>query len=380
MPTLTKTHTTNAVIIQFSDWTGPQTVTPGGGTAPPDQRVLVDWRIDLLDVSGTPVLQDVDFKDASITWTRDGPGSADVTLTEDDAALQWLSGKRRVLFRRDGVAKFQGWLTDLRESSSGKDNLTKLTAGVLGLSDILDFRAVHGDFSRVSTVATTIAWDLITHAQAQTNGNHGFTLGAISGTAPARTYDYCDGDVIGEAIKDLAAKETGGFDWDISETGQFRAWVGGRGTNLSGGITLLKTQTLTWEVDSETSDVPTYVTAMGDDPDGPCGAPLATVNIDLAGYARREVVVDSDSKIITEITDTAQNELKKRQRSRLRLAVSYDLQGLPWTWGAVWLGDIVMANLDARYGGAQQMKCIEVSVSLEKGQTEWVSYVFELAV
>src|SRR5574339_1080032 len=222
-----------------------------------------DWQIDLQTAAGGAVVTDTEFKEATITWVLDGPGSAEVNLPEDSTGSDWLAGQRRVKIFRNSTAYFTGWLTNVSEKSQGRPHITALRCAAHGLAEILDWRVVHGDFAGTNEVATTTAWNLIQHAQAQTDGDHGFTLGTITGTATSRTSRFCDGDVVGDRIRELAEKGTGGFDWEIDPAGAFNAWVGGRGTNKSGTITLTKDSTIRWDVNAETTDVTTYVTVIG---------------------------------------------------------------------------------------------------------------------
>ncbi|HEU4864993.1 MAG TPA: hypothetical protein VFT76_01990 [Actinomycetota bacterium] len=322
------------------------------------------WTIDLLSNAGSTILADAPWRTAKATWSLDGPGSLEVDLIEDDAP-SWVPNERRVVLRRDGTAKWAGWLSRLRTEGRPKD--FRLTASALGLSSILGSGVVHGDFSRTGVVATTIAWDLIAHLQAQANAAFGFTLGAVVGTATSRTRNYCDGDNIAEAIDELAGHDPGGFDWDLSPTGAFRAWVGGRGSVT--GITVSRNDAQEWSVESEGVDVATYATVIGD-ADEPCGAPLVTVSSSLAGtYPRREAVVDADSTDSAEMTTKGTEELRKRTAARIRSTAGYvGASQIPFaTWESVWLGDRVTIAHPAWHGGSQTMRCTQVEVSLERG-------------
>lgn len=334
---------------------------------------MADWQIDLQDAFGSAIASDLEFKDARISWVLDGPGSADVTLIEDDALTNWLSGRRRVLFKRDGALKFTGYLNNVSASYTDA-NTRSLTCGVLGLASILDFRVVHGDFNQVSTVATTIATSLITHTDTQEDT--GITTGTITGTAPSFTRRYCDGDVIGDEIRELAT--AGNFDWEVDHNKAFNAWVGGRGTDLSGTYTLARNKTISLDITAETSDVVTHVTVLGADPDGPCGPPVEVRTAALSGYPRREVVTGADRNDVVQMQQMGDAELEARQRARLNAQASIHITDLPWAFGAVWLGDVIFVETPTPLGGTQKMRITDVEVSLERGGTEWHTYNFEL--
>jgi hypothetical protein len=331
------------------------------------------WTIDLQNLAGGVILAGAPWRTGRVSWALDGPGSLEVNLIEADAT-QWIPGQRRVVLRKEGTAVWAGWLTRLR--SEGPPANIRLTASALGLSSVLAGRVVHGDFSKTATVATTIAWNLIQHVQAQTNGDTAFTLGTITGTAPARTRHYCDGDNVREQIDELAAHETGGFDWEISPTGAFNAWVGGRG--IATGITVARSAAQDWSVEAEYADVPTYVTVLGE-ADEPCGAPLEIRSSSLAAtYVRREVVIDANSTNTAEMQTLGDGELRARTASRIRSEAGYVTDGeLPFVWTAVGLGDRVTIVHPAWFGGSQTMRCTQVDVSIEAGDLKVYQYSFE---
>jgi hypothetical protein len=335
------------------------------------------WTIDLQDLSGGAIASAVRFKSAAVTWTLDGPHSFEADIFTP-TSTDWLFGRRKIVVKDSGgTARFAGYL--YRLSADGPPGAIAYKVAGLGLASVLSRRVVHGDFSKTATVATTIAWNLIQHVQAQTDNDHAFTLGTITGTAPARSRDYCDGENIADAINELADFETGGFDWDILPTGAFTAWVGGRGS--ASGLTLLQADAMDWTVEAEVSDLSTYVTALGSS-DEPCGAPLSTqvsTNAPPATWGRRETVIDIDSEDGAELTAKAAAELLGSGRARLRLTASYEDTRCPFTFGTVWLGDTVTINPGTIFGGSQTMRCIEITASLEPPALLWATYTFEAA-
>jgi hypothetical protein len=288
------------------------------------------WTIDLYDLTGsTAIARSVGFVRATVRWQLDDPGSCEVDLRDDQlggwpGTILWVPMQRRVVVRRDGERMWAGILLGLDQRIEG--GVPRWTARCLGLRAWLERRVVHGvvhgDFSRTNTVATTIAWDLISHAQGQTDGDMGMSLGTITGTAPARTRHYCDGDNIAEAIRELADRDTGGFDWEIDARGRFNAWVGGRGSSV--GTRVSPMDCLAdggWEVQGDWWGVDTVVTALGP-ADAPCGPPLVKRSSTLvppSTYGRWESVVDGDSTSTSELQEIADEQLRASGRGRLRI-------------------------------------------------------------
>jgi hypothetical protein len=284
------------------------------------------WTIDLYNLTGsTAVARGVGFVRATVRWRLDDPGSLEVDLRDDQLGgwpdtILWVPMQRRVVVRRDREPMWAGILLGLDQRIEG--GVPRWTARCLGLRAWLERRVVHGDFSRSSTVATTIAWDLISHAQGQSDGNMGFTLGTITGTAPARTRHYCDGDNIAEAIRELADRDTGGFDWEIDAQRRFNAWVGGRGSSVGTRVSPMDCLASGgWEVQGDWWGVDTVVTALGP-ADTPCGPPLVERSSTLvppSTYRRWESVVDGDSTSTSELQEIADEQLRASGRGRLRI-------------------------------------------------------------
>ena len=330
----------------------------------------------MLNLDGALRVADVFFQGASVTWALGGSGSAEVDIPSPDMSTDWGAGTRRLLVRDGGTARWGGFIEHL--SRSGGPGAEIYRAAALGLASRLEGRVVHGDFTRTNVVATTIAWDLIQHAQAQPNGGHGFTFGTVVGTAPSRTRHFCDGDVISEGIDSLAALEPGGFMWELDPFGVFNAWVGDRG--VATGQTLSESETISFEPQEDTSDLLTYATAIGE-ADEPCGAPLEIRSSGLvATYGRREATVDSDTRTVPGLQELADQELKVRGRGRRSVRASWlDRAGYrPWAFGDVWLGDTLTVELEPWFGGAQTMRVVTISLSLEhKIADPFISYEFQ---
>jgi hypothetical protein len=346
----------------------------------------VPWTVDLKSLDGgTTELAGAPFRSGSVTWALDGPGSAEFNLrAEDVASGEWLYGRRRVVVKNPaGTAKFAGWLDSLERG--GSPDAADYRASARGLRVMLDQRVVHGNFDRIETPVQTIVTDLLAHAKAQTSGTgpnllNDWTMGTVHDTpGTSRTRYYCDGDNIGEAIRELA-EMTGGFAWEITPSAQLEIWLAGRGTDVSASVTIDEEDTSDWQVTADVTDLATYVTGLGDrDDNSPCGAPLVIDFSTLRDtYGRREVVVESESNDETELEEKTTTELEARAASRLNVHTSWIEGRGPWAFGTRWLGDIVSVDTGVAFEGPVDMRLISVTLTLE-GLQEFVEYEWERA-
>lgn len=336
------------------------------------------WSIDLVSLDGTTVVNAATaFASVRCTWAAgEGVGAAEITLKGshvDDG--RWAYGRRRVVVKDgSGVAVFAGWLDRLDRGGRPGETRGGITApqgkawraSARGLAAALDQAVVHGDMQKVDVAADVIAWDLVQHAQAQSGNVWGFTLGTTTGTSLARTRYYCDGDVIGDAIRELV--ETTGDDWDITPDGELDYWVGGRGSDLSATHTVAPEDCIDWQCTGDAQGIATVVTGIGDrDNDAPCGPPLV-IDVDSAAmttYGRREVVIDTESQDEFEVNEKTSEELRARLASGLSLRTAWIEGRGPWAFGDVWIGDVVNAELGGAFGGDADVRCISVSVTAE---------------
>lgn len=346
------------------------------------ENAHANWSIDLLSLDGvTQQVAAAPFKSARCTWAADGPGAVEINLRDKDVTSgQWLHGQRRVLVRKGNHDKvYQGWLNRLERA--GPPGAKEYRAASLGLASILDRRVVHGDFSIVETIATTAAWNILQHLNAQTFDKTGFTQGTTTGLSRSVTRHYCDGDVASSIIQELAETQDGGFAWEINENGKLDTWVGGRGTDLSATVTLRESDVNDWTFVGDTSEIATFATGLGEtDDDNPCGPPLiVTWNNERSTYGRLESVVESDRMKEDDMLGAADEDLRARIASRDNLKVSWIEGRGPWDFEAVWIGDVVNVERGAAFGGDADMRCISVSITLEPGTNEFVEMEFEAA-
>lgn len=342
---------------------------------------MAPWTMDVLGLTGTTLVSDAPFRHARVTWAADGVGAAEVALRSADVTTGALrAGQKRIAFRDGaGTRRFQGWLD--RVERAGKPSDIQFRASSRGLSVILEQRVVHGDFSKTAVAAPTIAWDLIAHAQAQTDGNHGFTLGTITGSPTVRTRHYCDGDVISEQIREIAEMDAGGFWWEIDANGAYNAWVGSRGTDVSGTVTIAPSDTIDWRCIENMTEFATYCTGLGDfNDDQPCGAPLVVDFVsERTTYGRREVVIEEDTNDAGEMEQKTTEELRARVAARFNLRTAWVEGQGPWAFGTRWLGDVVTAALGSEFGGNTTVKLIGITITLEPGTKEFVELEWEKA-
>lgn len=343
------------------------------------------WTLDLLSVDGLSVVQaGAKFKSATITWALNDMGSAELNLTPAQVASgNWLHGRRRLRFKDGaGTVKYGGWLDRLERS--GKPGDLSYRAASRGLAAILDQRVIHGNVQWNATAWPTIVQNLIAHMVAQTFDKTGFTTGTVfNGPGVVRDRWYCDGAVIGEAVRELAEMANGGG-WEISPTGALNIWVGGRGTDLSGTYTIAPTtaagRTIDWSCTQDVSEMVTYGTAIGDAEDNsPCGPPVVIdFNTLRTDYGRREAVIKEETQSEAELLEKLTEELRARAASGLELKTAWIEGKGPWSFGTVWLGDQVNAALGTEFGGTVKVRCVDVSISLES-KHEFVEMTWETA-
>ena len=333
-----------------------------------------EWTIDLQDHDGTPLTSAATFQAARITWTADGPGSVEVDLRPTDVSDEW-SPPGRALFKVGGTPVFAADL--LRLSRSGPPADLSYRATGLGLANRLDWRLVRHEYAITDDVAAIVE-SLLDEAQTQFNGDMGFTMGQVVGNPVTRTRGYCFGVVIGDAIRELASIGRG-FDWEVDQDGALNIWVPARGIDT--GLTLADTDTQAFDVEFDTSDLVTTVSAIGDpmEPFGPRHTMVRTVGM-AATHGRREVAVDVDSVDLEELEDAAEAELKVRSGASLRVHTMWIEGRGPWELGDVWLQDSVDVTVESWFGTTASMRLTEVSVTLDPGVHTYVEHIFEALI
>lgn len=330
------------------------------------------WTVDIQGPNGgADIATDVEFKSLQIRWTSDGPGAAEIDLAASHISTDWTSGLHRVVINLDATPMFAGYVNRL--TRSGPPAAYTYTASANGLAWILDWRMIHKPqvFAAIDTPVGETAWQLIDAVQSQINGDMGFTQGTTVGTTVSKDRGYCDGSNVGEEIRELASVGRG-FDYEIDATGAFNVWNNSRGTDLSGSLTLTEEDTNDWQVESDTSDLVTSVSAYGsaEKPWGPQRVPVKTFMADT--YGRRELALDVDSTNENYLEDAAAAQVAVQGGAHNRVTASWIEGRGPWALGDVWLQDTVSVVLESWFGGTQDMRCTDVSVSLEPVPAEIV--------
>lgn len=350
---------------------------------------MATWSVDILPLGGgSPVASATTFRNARITWALDSPGgAAEFNLRASDAESGlWLPGRKRVRVRDgSGTARYQGFLDRLDRSggpettNAAKPLPESWRASSKGLSSILDKRVVHGNFNVNGTAAHTAAWSLVNHAKSQDTGVGGmpqllgdWTLGTVTGSAASVDRFYCDGDIIGERLRELAESY---FDWEIDAQARMNIWVGARGTDRTSTRSIAPTDCSDWSCVWDMDEFATYVTGLGESQGSAsevCGDPLVVDYDPLRmEFGRREAVIDTDMTTEPELQTKTRAELTARIGSGIELKTGW-LEGRgPWSFGTVWLGDTVVGKLGTGFGGDRDVQLTSVSVSLE-GMHEFV--------
>lgn len=313
------------------------------------------------------------FRKMRLLWTVEmgGSASAEIDLREDQVSLDptaWQQPKRLIV---RGPRDWAGDLTRLvRTGSPDGEYKVGYKASALGLVHRLDYRVVRHDLV-VNDSADVIVEALLSEAQDnQFNGDMGFEMGSVVGSPVTRRRSYCVGVGIGDAIRELASIGRG-FDWELDPDGRLNIWDRDRGIDT--GLTLAETDVSDWNIELDTSELLTNVTAIADpsDPYGPKYRMSRTAMAD--NYGRREVSIDTDVIALNEENPDWEDELYDAGRALLKvggggfltLRIMYLSHQAPWNFGDVWLQDRITATLPTWFGGDQEMRCTDVAITLE---------------
>lgn len=370
---------------------------PLGGVLP---DVSEEWTVELQPADGgTPELSNASFRKMRLVWTAEGPGSAEIDLRETDVLADqsaWTPGLHRVIVR--GERDFAGDLTRLVRTGGPGESKVGYKASALGLASRLDLRVVRHAFV-VNDEAAIIVEALLNEAQNnQFNGNMGMQIGTVTGTTVSRRRSYCVGVKIGDAIAELASIKRG-FDWEIDADGNLNIWDDTRGVDT--GLWLHENQTENFEIEMDTSELLTNVTALAD-PSDPWGPKSRMANV-LSGagvffahiYGRREVTIDTDIVADNdknpdweqELFDAGRAVLATNLGGHLRVRARWNSADAPWSLQDVWLQDQVTLELPEWCGGPRLCRVTDVTVTIEamppRGDAPpiyWIEYGFDALV
>jgi hypothetical protein len=302
-----------------------------------------------------------------LVWTVEAGGSAsiEVDLNEDQMDVVWTPPHRVLI---NGPKNWGGEITNIKRQGPPGD--ITYTASGLGHTHRLDQRIVRHIFV-VNDRADVHVQALLSEAQDnQFNGDMGFFFGDVAGTCAMQYRAYCFGVCIGDAIRELAGAGRG-FDWEISAHGGLNIWAPGRGTEFA--TTLADTDTHNWEVEIDTSELLTTVSALAtmSDPFGPRHKMSKTGMATELG--RREEAIDTDVVADTELNPDWQDELhdaghallKERGGGLLHLKTIWLSDNAPWELGDVWLQDSVMGDFPIFFGGPSRIRCTDITVTID---------------
>ena len=156
---------------------------------------------------------------ATVQWNMDGRSSkaSDVVEMEHDLKIY-----------RDKVLFYRGKIQPATDDISGENH--QVTMGSFDYRGKLEHRLVHDGWatSYFDTEQGTIAWNLISAAQALTNGNEGITQGSTA-TGILKDHGFDVGQPIAEVIEAIA-ETNNGFDWEITPALVLNCYYPKRGT------------------------------------------------------------------------------------------------------------------------------------------------------
>ena len=307
------------------------------------------------------------FKSARLVWTVEagGAASAEVDIRADDVSTLWTPPHRLLI---TGPMDWGGEVSNLHRSGPPGD--ISYTASALGHTHRLDKRIVRHVYEVNDTVDIHVRALLSELQDDQYNGDMGFTFGDANGTFTSKLKAYCFGLNAGDAIRELAAQGRG-FDWEIDAQGYLNMWSPSRGVDT--GLTFSDSDCHDWDIEFDSSEMITTVTAFADNTD-PYGPKHTLVrNLTADDFGRREATIDTDVIALDEknpnwledLEDAGRGLLKELGGAEIRLKTTWLSHMAPWPLGTVWLQDTATALLPDFFGGDRVMRCTDVTVTLE---------------
>jgi hypothetical protein len=339
---------------------------------PPPPPPSPAYTIQLRAPDGSILREDARFASARATWTLDGHGAIEVSLTPNTDDEAWAPNTRIRLLRDDALI-WSGILTRLEVGGRGASTETQVAG--LGIASLAVWRLIHADLVFTDQPAQDVAWQLVRHVQDQPDGDLGIVRGPHSG--PTRTVSrvYCDaGTTLAEALDQIHPE----LDWDVDHAGRFVTWTPVRGQART--LVLGTAGTADWSIERDIEGPLSYVTGVPGDQDG-C-APYPVIVSDPAAVAemgRREAAVDTDTTDTTEMVSWATSELKARSRAALGARLAWWEHDLPFTPpDDLWLGDTVrLVASDGPLTVDRICRIKQISVTLEPGAPAFWEYELE---
>jgi hypothetical protein len=350
--------------------------TGGGGGGPgPRFGPRKDWQFILgPDTGGWE--QPIPHPSAvTVTWRLTDAHDASFTVNAAagyDTGITPLATDLHILF--GGKPVFRGRCGNTSDAlSAGAHTLTTTATSYRGL---LERRALYS--TSHMTWANADIGTIVLGLLAQTQDRAGGDLGIVKGTGfpfGATASKTCAaGDMVAEKIDDLAYVDPGGFDWDITPSGQSQQtidlWPNARGQDR--GVILQYGDALTgttWTRDLDTSAYADALRMTGTDPAPPVEVEATTIGSTAEG--RWDAVTSCDEADPATLRARAVLALQ----SAGTLTPSYTIPLVPGAWdgpGHIWIGDTIHVSLaSGRFRGVlETLRVLEIAATIGPDATQ----------
>ncbi len=308
------------------------------------------------------------FMSARLVWTVEagGAASAEVDIRPDDPSTTWTPPHRLLV---TGPMDWGGEVANFHRS--GPPGELKFTASAVGHTARLDKRIVRHVYEVNDTLDVHVQALLSELQDNQYNGDMGFTFGSTHGTFASKLKAYCFGLNAGDSIRELATSGSRGFDWEIDAQGYLNMWSPTRGVDT--GLTFSETDCHDFDIQFDSSEMVTTVTAFGDnsDPYGPRHTLVRNLTAD--DFGRRETTINTDiitldqknANWLQDLEDAGRGVLREYGGAQITLKTTWLSNNAPWALGDVWLQDTATVTLPDYFGGDRLMRVTDVTVTLE---------------
>jgi hypothetical protein len=293
------------------------------------------WAFVLATAAGEPVAEFLNAQGRSVTWRRDDPAEASLSVLGDDpVAAQINELLSDLLVYRDHRLVFRGRIGATSDTLDGTTHTVQLSA--VDYRGLLDRRIVHSAVTYTGVDQSQIAWNLINTSQGLSGGDVGITRGPTWNHGVTRTRNYEAGKSIGEAIQQLG-NVIDGFEWEIDPELRFRTWQPQRGAARD----FVAEYGNTVDSVSRGVDPSEYanVVRFAGDPDTTTAVTEVAADIATRPEGRFEVALgDTELKV----QQTIQNRADRQLAVRGVIRPSYSLGLRPGKWQGpdqLWIGD-----------------------------------------
>lgn len=329
-----------------------------------------DWRFVLASAAGEPIAEFLHATDQTVTWRRDDPCEASLTvLGNDPVAADIEELLTDLLVYRDRRLVFRGRIGPTADTLDGTTHTVQVNA--VDYRGLLERRIVWASVSYASLDQADIAWDLIDTSQALDGGDVGIYRGSGDTTGVVRDRNYEAGKRIGEALQQLG-QVSNGFEWEIDASLGFNVFYPTRGSVrdfvVEYGATV---QALTRNVDP--GRYANAVRYAGDDTTTPVTAEADDIATRPEG--RFDVALgDTEISVQQTVADHAETQLNARGS----IVPSYTFQLRPGVWDGpdeLWVGDTTRVVIQSGRLNVNTLDRIE-ELTVNVGDVEQVDLVF----